>query len=498
MSLGVENQSKKDLLLRLVQQQTEIIKQQTEIDHLKHQLSLFQKALFGEKKEKHIGVPSEQIQLNFNENIDLDLPGDKELQEINYRRKKAEKKRTDFSKLDIPSDLERVDIILEPLDKSDDMVKISEEVTELLAITSQKFFVKRIIRPKYAKANKQGIIIAELPSRPIQGGMVDVSLLTVLVADKYLDHMPLHRQRKKYARLGVKLSDATLGDWTAKACILLSFLYNELVKWVLKSRYLQADETPIQVLDKAKKGSSHRGYYWVYHDVGNGLVLYEYDQSRGQHAPHTFLKDYEGYLQSDGYSVYSALPTQNITLLCCMAHARRHFFDAQQNDKARATWVLDKMQILYAVEAYAREHTLNPSQRLALRQEKSIPILTEIKTWLDTHLLQTTPKSPIGKAIAYSLNRWDKLSVYTNDGILEIDNNLVENAIRPVALGRKNYLFAGSHEAAKRAGMIYSFLACCKKNNINPHIWLSDTLQKLPNTKTTDLHLLLPTKDWKI
>jgi hypothetical protein len=318
----------------------------------------------------------------------------------------------------------------------------------------------------------------------------------MLLLDKYVDHLPIYRQEKKYERLGVKLSDATLGDWMAKTCTLLSFLYPELLKRVLKSEYLQADETPIQVLDKTKKGSSHRGYYWVYHHVSEGLVLYEYEPGRGQQAAHAFLKDYVGYLQTDGYSVYSALPNPQVTLLCCMAHARRYFFDAQQNDKFRATWMLDKMQELYAIEQYAREQGLAPEERLMLRTEKAIPVLNEIKTWLDANLLQTTPKSPIGKAIAYCLNRWDKLCVYAQNGILEIDNNLVENAIRPVALGRKNYLFAGSHEAAKRAGMVYSFIACCKKNNINPYVWLTDTLVKLPDTKADLLYKLLPTKQW--
>ena len=188
---------------------------QSDIAYLKHQVSLFQKALFGSKKEQHIAVESpEQIKIDFEEKIDLDLPQDIEKQQITYHRKKANK-RTDYSKLELPADLERVVTVLEPLDKTDDMVQIGEEVTEVLAITPQKFFVKKTVRPKYALPNKEGVIIAELPSRPIQGGMVDVSLLVMLLLDKYVDHLPLYRQLKKYERLGVKLSDATVGDWTA-------------------------------------------------------------------------------------------------------------------------------------------------------------------------------------------------------------------------------------------------------------------------------------------
>lgn len=474
---------------------SEVVTQKSEIDHLKHQVSLFQKALFGAKKEQHITTENpEQTKIDFEEKIDIDLPQDIDQQHITYQRKKA-KKRTDYSKLELPANLERIVTVLEPIDKTDNMVKIGEEVTELLAITPQKFFVKKIVRPKYALPNKEGIVIAELPSRPIQGGMVDVSLLVMLLLDKYVDHLPLYRQLKKYERLGVKLSDATVGDWTAKTITLLEILYDELVKRVRQSSYLQVDETRIQVLDKLKKGNSHRGYYWVYHDVENGLTLYEYDKGRGQAPPQDFLRDYKGILQTDGYVVYEAFQNKGMKLACCMAHARRYFFDAQDNDKARATWMLDKLQELYLIEKILREQQCADEQRLQVRQEKSVPVLNEIEAWLTKTLLEVTPKSPIGKAITYMKVRWDKLKLFASEGIIEIDNNLVENAIRPVALGRKNYLFADSHEAARRAGIVYSFIACCKKNNIDPYTWLTETLEKISDSKTSELYKLLPIKN---
>jgi transposase len=473
----------------------EVVNQKTEIETLKHQISIFQKMVFGSKPETHKVIENpEQITLEFTEKVDLDLPQDIELQKTTYRRKAKNTKRTDYSKLDIPAHLERVVTVIEPLDKTEDMVKIGEEVTELLAITPQQFYVKQIIRPKYARANKEGVSIAELPSRPIQGGIVDVSLLVMLLLDKYIDHLPIYRQQKKYERLGIKLAESTLGNWIAETIKLLEYLYVELIQRVKQSKYLQADETPIKVLDKDKKGTTHRGYYWVYHDVEDGLVLYEYDPSRGKIAPTTFLNDYSGYLQVDGYTAYDALPNPHIKLLGCMAHARRYFFDAQNNDLKKATWMLDKLQVLYSIEAEAREENFTHKQRFDIRQQKSLPILNEIKKWLNENQLLVTPKSPIGKAISYMNVRWDKLTVYVTDGMLEIDNNLVENAIRPVALGRKNYLFAGSHESAARAGIIYSFIACCKKNKINPYTWLEETLTKLPDTKKSDLYKLLPIK----
>lgn len=487
--------SSTEFITIIAEQKTVITEQKTEIDSLKHQLTNFQKIVFGSKQEQHKSIENpEQINLEFTEKVDLDLPQDIELQKATYHRKAKNTKRTDYSKLDIPAHLERVVTIIEPLDKTDDMVKIGEEVTELLAITPQQFYVKQIIRPKYARANKEGVTIAELPSRPIQGGIVDVSLLVMLLLDKYVDHLPIYRQQKKYERLGIKLAESTLGNWMAESIKLLEYLYVELIQRVRQSKYLQADETPIKVLDKDKKGTTHRGYYWVYHDVENGLVLYEYNQSRGQIAPGKFLMDYDGYLQTDGYAVYDALPNKNIKLLGCMAHARRYFFEAQDNDKARATWMLDKLQELYVIEAEARKNSYANQQRFEIRQQKSLPILNEIKTWLNENQLQVTPKSPIGKAISYMNVRWHKLILFATDGILEIDNNLVENAIRPIALGRKNYLFAGSHESATRAGIIYSFITCCKKNNINPYTWLEETLTKLPDTKKSELHKLLPIK----
>lgn len=483
----LNNLSKEELV-------SEVIQHKNENAYLKHQISLYQTALFGDKKEEHKVIDSKQTEIAFEEKVDLDLPGDIELQQISYHRKKGKKKREDFSKLSLPDDLERVITVIEPEGLTNDMERIGEEVTETLAITSEKFYVKVLVRPKYAKKNKEGLVIAAMPSRPIQGGCVDVSFLTTILLDKYINHMPLYRQLGKYQRLGVKLSDATLGDWVQKSMQLLEYLYQELIERVKNSSYIQADETTIKVLDKLKKGKSHRGYYWVYHDVENGLVLYEYDQGRGQTAPDSFLHGYKGYLQTDGYSVYEGLRNKDIVHACCMAHARRKFHEALQNDKVKAEWMLDKIQLLYKTEEQARKEQMDSTARLALRIVQAQPILDEIKNYLNEHITAVLPKSPIGVAMNYMLARWDKLSLYATEGRLEIDNNLVENAIRPVAIGRKNYLFAGSHEAAKRAGVIYSFITCCKKNGYDPYQWLQDTLTKLSDTKKSELYKLLPVK----
>jgi transposase len=465
------------------------------ISYLQHQISLFQKALFGDKKESYkIITAPEQTKIEFAEKVDLDLPQDIEQQEITYRRKKVTKKREDYSKLELPGNLERVVTVIEPIDKEEGDIQIGIEATEVLAITPEKFYVKRTERPKYAKAGKEGVIIAPMPSRPIQGGKVDVSFLVQIILDKYVDHMPLYRQLKKYERLGVKLSDSTIGDWVHQSIKLLEYLYEELVRQVKSSHYLQADETTIKVLDKNKKGTTHRGYYWVYHAVKLGLVLYEYNESRGQSVPSEFLEEYIGYLQVDGYTAYTAIENENLILLNCMAHARRYFHEALQNDKAKSEWMLNEIQGLYEIEQQAREQNMDDEKRLALRKEKSVPILEKIKEWLTKNKATVLPSSAIGKAINYMHTRINELMVYTTNGSLEIDNNMVENVMRPVALGRKNYLFAGSHEAARRAGIVYSFIACCKKNGYDPYTWLEETLTKLPDTKKLELYKLLPIK----
>jgi transposase len=348
--------TKEQLASRILGQENLLKEQASIIHNLQHQVRLFQKALFGDKKESYKQAsPAEQTKIEFAEKVDLDLPHDIEQEQITYHRKKVKKKREDYSKLQLPENLERVVTIIEPEDKAEGDIRIGEEKTELLAITPEKFYVKVLVRPKYAKANKEGVIIAPMPSRPIQGGKVDVSFLVQMILDKYVDHLPLYRQLKKYERMGIKLSDATLGDWVHQSIKPLEYLFEELEKEVKSCGYLQVDETTIKVLDKNKKGTTHRGYYWVYHDVGRGLLLYDYNPSRGQIVPSEFLKEYKGYLQVDGYSAYTAIDNDELIIVNCMAHARRYFYDSLQNDKARSEYMLSEIQILYEVEEHERE-----------------------------------------------------------------------------------------------------------------------------------------------
>jgi hypothetical protein len=275
----------------------------------------------------------------------------------------------------------------------------------------------------------------------------------------------------------------------------LNILYEHLFKQTRAKGYLQADESTIKVQDRNKKGSCHLGYYWVYHCPIDQTILFDYQPGRSSTAARHVLSGFQGYLQTDGYAGYEQIgKAEGVTHLNCWAHARREFHDALRNDKGRAEIALAFIQTLYQVEATAREKNLSPAERKMLRLDRSLPTLNAFVKWMTDEIKsgKVLPKSPIGKAMAYSIDRWDGLTAYFLDGTLEIDNNLVENAIRPLALGRKNYLFAGSHEAAKRAAAIYSFFAMCRKEDVNPFKWLRHVLENIGDTKITELHTLYP------
>lgn len=462
---------------------------------LTHRLTQLERLVFGSRHERFIpSTPQEQLALGLAvEKTETPVPIT--VQAIEYTRKQKQEatEKVPTGRMKLPADLPREQVILEPDEDITGMKKIGEEITEELERIPGKLFVRQYVRPKYAKPQGEGIVIADLPARPIDKGIAGPGLLAQIIIDKYTDHLPVHRQIQRFEREGIKLSSSTLTDWISGTCALLEPLYEALGKQVLSSDYLQADETPIKVLDKDKKGTTHRGYHWVYHAPVKRMVLFDYREGRGREGPHEILKDFRGHLQTDGYAVYEDFDKKaGITLLNCMAHARRKFDEAKDNDLTRAEYALTEMQKLYAIERKAKIEELSADQRYELRQEKSIEILKNLKSWMLENYKSTLPKSTIGQALHYSLERFDKLMLYTTNGKLEIDNNLVENTIRPVAIGRKNYLFAGSHNGARRAAMLYSFLGTCKINDVNPFEWLRNTLEKIPTYPVNKLAQLLP------
>lgn len=470
------------------------------IEHinLRHELDQLKRLIYGSRHERFVPeTPPEQLALGLKaEAKALDTLPTSPIQTIEYNRAtKAASEKVQTGRMKLPADLPREQVILEPEEDVSGLRKIGEEITEELERIPGKLFVRQYVRPKYARPQGEGVVIADLPARPIDKGIAGPGLLAQIVIDKYTDHLPVHRQIQRFEREGIKLSSSTLTDWISGTCTLLEPLYDELKRQVLSTDYLQADETPIKVLDKDKKGTTHRGYHWVYHAPLKRMVLFDYREGRGREGPHECLRDFEGHLQTDGYAVYEDFDLRsNVTLLHCMAHARRKFDEAKDNDLARASYALTEIQKLYALERVAKSDGLSPEQRFMLRQEQSIPILAGLKTWMLENYKVVLPKSTIGQALHYSLERWNKLTLYTTNGKLEIDNNLVENAIRPVAIGRKNYLFAGSHNGARRAAMLYSFLGTCKINEVNPFEWLRDVLTLIPTSPVNRLSELLPRK----
>jgi len=446
--------------------------------------------LFGSKRERFVPTV-EDNQLSLGLEGEPTEPAIPVKQTVSYERavKQAANKaiRGGF-----PSHLPRIDVILEPEMDVSGMRKIGEEITEELDLKPASLFVRRYIRPRYV-SKEETFHIAPLPTRPIEKGMPGPGLLSEIICDKFVYHLPFYRQVQRYEKLGMKIPSSTLDGWFEAACALLEPLYESLKLQVLSSSYVQADETPIAVLDKQKKGETHRGYHWVYHSPESKQVLFDYQPGRGREGPTKLLKNYRGYLQTDGYAVYEQFESrQDIVLVGCLAHARRNFEHALENDKFRAEKVLLWMQELYAVEREAKEKNLNAQQRYRLRREKACAVMDRLGEWLVKEYEQVLPKSAIGKAIYYLVARYNKIYMYLEDGRLEADNNLIENAIRPVALGRKNYLFAGSHTGAERAAIVYSLLGSCKLHGINPNEYLLDVLQRLPDLPVNRLSELLP------
>ena len=453
--------------------------------------------LFGKSTERFIGA---DLSNQPKQGILLDVPGIAEvintsIATVTYTKTTTCTQPVQTGRQPLPAHLRREQIVLQPNDvRVDNLKKISEDITETLAYTPAELYVKRTIRPKYLDPGTQRILQAPAPVRAMERSNADESLVAQIIVEKYIDHMPLNRQINRYARLGVEMNASTLSDQVAAAGDVIAALAEAHKKNVLSGGYLHADETTIQVLESDKKNASHTGYYWVYQSHKEKLVYFDYQPGRGREGPTNILNGFTGYLQTDGYGVYDAFGNKpGITLIHCMAHARRKFFDAQSNDKEKACYVLEQMQWLYDAERFIKDKELTGEAKWRYRQEHAVPILKSLGTWMqETYITLKAPDSAISKALAYSIKRWDKLSLYATTDFLNIDNNPVENSIRPVTLGRKNYLFAGSHAAAQRAAIFYSLFATCKNYNINPYNWLLYVLRNIVLHPINRIAELLP------
>jgi transposase len=467
-----------------------------EVTYLREELDKLRRLIFGQKRERY--VPVDRIdQLKFELGDQAVSPLPEKTEQLSYVRRKKSPKHTPHGRNPLPAHLPRKKIVIEPEQDVSDCKKIGEEITEELEYKPGKLYVNQYIRSKYALPQDEGVVIGALPTRPIEKGIAGPGLLAHVLISKFVDHLPLYRQRQQFQRHDVNIAASTLCDWVSASCELLQPLYNVLRTKVIHSSYVMADETPIRVLDRQKNGSTHLGYHWVYYSPLERLALFDYREGRSRAGPNAMLREFEGYLQTDGYPGYNEIiASDRVISVGCFAHARRYFVDAQSSDSERAEWMLSHIQRLYQIEKQAREASFDFEARYCLRQEYALSILETIKSWLDEHSIQVLPKSAMGKAIGYMLNQWSRLECYTTDGRLEIDNNLVENLIRPVALGRKNYLFAGSHNGARCAAIIYSLVATAKQNNVEPFAYLNDVISRIADHPFNKLDLLLP-HNWK-
>jgi len=391
--------------------------------------------------------------------------------------------------------------------------KIGQEVTRIVEHKPGQLYIKEIIREKWglkdntstAPKGMSGVLIAPMPLLPIYKGIAGASLLAEILLQKYEYHMPYYRQIKQYSHLGMKgLTESTVDGWFKQTMELLRPLYEVLKAEVMKTDYVQADETTTPVMNKDIHKAA-KEYLWMVRAVIQRLVLFHYDQGSRAGAVIESLANrynFKGYLQCDGFAGYETAFKTNpdVWLVNCMVHIRRHFEQALDENRQMAEHALTEIQHLYKIEHICDDAGLSADERKAKRQELARPIMEAMKLWMETEGVKYSENSLIGKAITYAYTRWDNMMRYLEDGRLLLDNNLAENEIRPITLGRKNYLFCGNHEAAQNMAVVCSLLATCRNHDVNPRDYLNDIISQMPyHTKASheELLQLLPHK-WKL
>lgn len=470
--------------------------QVSKYEQLAHELDQLKRMLYGAKSERFISTQSPD-QLNLFASTAAETPSTKEdtTHQVRAHERKEKIKRIPVRK-DFPDHLPRRVVTIKPQEDTSALELIGTEQTKVLNYIPPQIEVIVFEREKYKRINTDGsieILIGDLPDRGIDKGNTTPAFQSHVITDKYLDHLPLYRQHKRLERLGLDMPQSTLNDIVRRIALLLTPMCDIIVEKTLQSQYTQADESSIRVLNKDHEGGSKKGCMQVVHAVNERLAYFRYTPTKEKHHLLELLEGFSGFLQTDGNVSYKGKDAeQGVTLFHCWAHARRKFDQSLENDGQKASHMLGEIQLLYAIERRARDTLMSDTETLSLRQKESLPILNRMKSWLDQESMTALPSSAIGKAIAYTLNHWQGLTIYAHHGHLQIDNNLVENLIRPLALGRKNYLFAGSNDGAKRAAIFYTLFAVAKLNDIEPQSWLTNVLYRIQGHPINRLDELLP------
>ena len=477
-----------------------------------NRIAYLEQQLYGSRSEKRLPINPDALQLSlFATEIDP-----QEQQRLDASIAKDEEKREKLLKVDgyerkvrKPIDTSRLEVREEHIYPEginlEEYNEMEPLVTESLVLVPQKMYIRRIVRHKYAlKASLQQseperriFEVADLPAAPLHKCMASESVLADILVQKFVYHLPFYRVIQKYREMGVSVSDSTLGGWYAAVCEKLKPIYDRLKVDILSAPYIQVDESTVPVIDN-EKSKTRKGYMWCVRDASGSGVFFHYDLgSRGTQVAMSLLKDYQGAIQSDGYDVYNKfIGMEGKTMLGCWAHARRKFVDAMKENERLASEALVYIGDLYHIETLTAEMT--NEERKKKRREMAYPQIIKFEEWMQMKYFDPSMGPLMRTAIEYTFKRLPKLSMYVNDGSWHIDNNGVENAIRPLAVGRKSYLFCGSDASAVRASMIYSFIATCKAAGIEPREWFEDVIRRIPEYENgkADVTHLLP-KNWK-
>ena len=485
----------------LVAHHETLVSRETEIENLKLLILKLRRMQFGRKSEK-LDHQIEQLELRLE---DLEAAQTESIPPQNATPSQSTRTLRRPARRPLPDHLPRETQTHEPEQSAcpecgGTLRKLGEDVSELLEFVPARFKVIRIVRPKLSCADCEHIVQAPAPSRPIDRGLAGPGLLAHVLVSKFSDHLPLYRQSEIYERSGLDLDRSTLADWVGGSSRLLAPLVDALRRYVLLARKLHADDTPVPVLAPGT-GKTKTGRLWTYvrddrpaGDLSPPAVWFAYSPDRKGEHPQRHLRDFRGTLQADAFAGFNALyedPNRGICEASCMAHIRRKFYDLHQAHASPvAAEALRRIGELYAIESEIRGRA--PDERKQVRQARARPLLDSMREWLESVRAKLSSKSAVASATSYALGRWIAMLRYCDDGLLEIDNNAAERALRAVVLGRKNYLFAGSDSGGERAASIYSLIGTAKLNGLDPEAYLRDVLTRIADHPVNRIQALLP------
>ncbi len=477
----------------------EIKSQAYQIEKLKGQLAAHQKARFGSKSET-----LDQLAFDLSEDAEIEAAAEAQKQDDPAHGDDADQPaKRKHSRKPLPDHLDRVDEVLSPGEACSDcggsLRQLGEDVTEELEYIPGRFVVRRIVRPRMACTCCEAFSQAPLPSRPIERGRPGPGLLAHVLVSKYCDHLPLARQSNIYAREEVDLHRSTLTDWVGRSTALLEPLADHIGKLVRAGPALFADDTPVKMQTKGKTKKTKTARLWSYvrderpwQGQAPPCAWYQFSVDRKGEHPVNHLSGYTGTVHADGYAGFNGLFGENkADEQACMVHVRRKFVDVYEaQGSAVAKEVIERIADLYRVEKEARGQS--PEERTILRQTKAKPIFDDLESWLQLQLPKISGKTPLAQAIRYALGRMPKARAYLNNGMLELDNNICERSIRPIALGRKNYLFMGSIGGGQAAATAYTLIETAKMNGVDPEAWLTWVLTHVADHKINKIDELMP------